>query len=56
MPDAVVLDPMMGSGTTILEAYLAERKGIGFDIDPLAIMISKVKNIHVRKKRISKIL
>jgi DNA modification methylase len=38
-----VLDPMTGSGTTILEALLADRQGIGFDIDPLALLVSKVK-------------
>ncbi len=39
----VVLDPMMGSGTTILEAYLLDRRAIGFDIDPLAWLLSQVK-------------
>ncbi len=39
----VVLDPMVGSGTTIVEAFLAGRRGVGFDIDPLALTISKVK-------------
>lgn len=39
----VVLDPMMGSGTTILEAYLAGRQSIGFDIDPLALLMARVK-------------
>ena len=39
----VVLDPMMGSGTTILEAFLSGRYAIGIDIDPLAVLISKVK-------------
>ena len=38
-----VLDPMSGSGTTILEALLAHRHGIGFDIDPLAIKIGSAK-------------
>ncbi len=42
-PGDVVLDPMMGSGTTILEASLAGRHGVGFDIDPLAVLISRVK-------------
>jgi DNA modification methylase len=42
-PQDLVLDPMMGSGTTILEAYLTGRHALGFDIDPLAIMVSKVK-------------
>ena len=39
----IVLDPMMGSGTTIVEAYILGRRGIGFDIDPLALLVSRVK-------------
>lgn len=39
----VVLDPMMGSGTTIVEAYLAGRKAVGFDIDPLALRLAQSK-------------
>ncbi|MBL7198923.1 MAG: HNH endonuclease [Anaerolineae bacterium] len=42
-PGDVVLDPMMGSGTTVLEAYQASRRPIGFDIDPLALLVSRVK-------------
>lgn len=47
----VVLDPMMGSGTTVLEAFLTNRRAIGFDIDHLAIRIAKVKtaSVHPRK-------
>ena len=30
----IVLDPMMGSGSTIVVAMDMERKGIGFDINP----------------------
>ena len=29
----IVLDPFLGSGTTLLEAYLNKRKGIGIEID-----------------------
>lgn len=43
LPGETVLDPMMGSGTTILEAFLLGRRGIGFDIDPLAVMLAKAK-------------
>ncbi len=39
----VVLDPMCGSGTTLLESILQNRHAIGVDIDPIAKMISKVK-------------
>jgi DNA modification methylase len=43
MPGATVLDPMMGSGTTIVEAFLTGRYGIGVDLDPLALRICQVK-------------
>ncbi len=39
----VVLDPMMGSGTTLLESYLNGRQAIGFDIDPLAMLVAQTK-------------
>ncbi|MDI6897387.1 DNA methyltransferase [Methanocella conradii] len=42
-PGDVVLDPMSGSGTTILEAYLLNRRGVGCDIDPLAVKMARVK-------------
>lgn len=42
-PDDVVLDPMMGSGTTVVEALLEGRRGVGLDIDPLALHLSRVK-------------
>jgi SAM-dependent methyltransferase len=50
-PGDTVLDPMMGSGTTIVEALLLERKGIGVDIDPLARMICRVKTSHLASGR-----
>ena len=45
--DDVVLDPMMGSGTTVVEAFLEGRRGIGLDIDPLALRLARVKTIPV---------
>ena len=38
-----VMDPMMGSGTAIVEAFLCGRRAVGFDIDPLALVICRVK-------------
>jgi DNA modification methylase len=50
-PGDLVLDPMMGSGTTIVEALLAGRRGLGCDIDPLALRISgsKTAPLHVEE-------
>ena len=42
-PGEIVLDPMAGSGTTLVEAMLAERYGIGVDLDPLAVLLAKTK-------------
>jgi DNA modification methylase len=42
-PGDLVLDPMAGSGTTLVEAYLAGRRTLGVDIDPLALLLCRVK-------------
>ena len=36
-----VLDPMMGSGTTLLSARLRGHEGVGVDRDPLAVLIAQ---------------
>lgn len=38
-----ILDPFMGSGTTLLEAFFSGRNSYGIDIHPLAKLIAKVK-------------
>ena len=38
-----VLDPMMGSGTTLLEAHRLGRVALGTDIDPLALQLTAAK-------------
>lgn len=44
----LVLDPFVGSGTTIIETKLLKRQGIGIDINKNAIEISK-RNIQFKK-------
>ncbi len=39
----VLLDPFMGSGTAIVEARRMKMKTIGIDINPYAVLLSKVK-------------
>lgn len=38
-----VLDPFMGSGTTLLESFMLGRHSYGVDVHPLAKLIAKVK-------------
>lgn len=40
--DSVILDPMSGSGTVIRQAAEMGHRAIGFDLDPLAVLMSRV--------------
>src|SRR5262245_54698658 len=40
--NAVVLDPMVGSGTVVAIARSKGHRAIGYDVDPLAAMMSRV--------------
>lgn len=41
-PDSLVLDPMAGSGTTLRCAADAGHRAVGFDLDPLAVLMARV--------------
>ncbi|PIO04477.1 hypothetical protein COT48_00260, partial [Candidatus Woesearchaeota archaeon CG08_land_8_20_14_0_20_47_9] len=49
-----ILDPMCGSGTTLLEGLLLSREVIGIDIDPMARLITKVKTTPVQSRLLDK--
>ncbi len=53
VPGDLVLDPYCGSGTTILECSLTARRSIGMDLNPLAILIAKVKTSPISKKKLT---
>ncbi len=42
-PGDLVFDPMLGSGTTLVEALRLGRRAVGCDIDPLARLIAETK-------------
>ena len=41
--NAIVLDPMCGSGTTLVEARLSGRRCYGLDMNPLSVFVTDVK-------------
>lgn len=42
-PGDIVLDQMMGGGTTVVEAWILGRRALGFDINPAAVARTKQK-------------
>lgn len=50
-----ILDPMAGSGTVLQYAALNKLKPIGFDLDPLAILLSTVITQKINIKRLKEL-
>jgi len=51
---SVVLDPFCGSGTTLVEAMLEGRRGMGVDVNPLATFITKVKTTPISRNELDR--
>lgn len=51
-PGDLVFDPFLGSGTTVVEALRLHRRAMGMDIDPLAILMSRVKTLCLDADRL----
>ena len=49
-----VLDPMAGSGTTLVAARLCGHRALGFDTDPLALLIAKAWSSDVDRDRLQR--
>jgi len=43
----IVIDPFMGSGTTVVEAIVNNRTGIGTDVNEFANLLAKVKTTPI---------
>jgi SAM-dependent methyltransferase len=43
-PGDRVLDPFCGSGTTLIEALVGRREGVGVDLNPLAVRVAEVQS------------
>jgi len=46
-PGDTVLDPFCGSGTVLLEALVSNHCAVGIDINPLAVLVSRVKTTYI---------
>jgi hypothetical protein len=49
-PGDLVLDPMVGSGTTAVEALLAGRRAEVSDVSPLSVLLSRAKTTRVEAR------
>ena len=47
-PGDTILDPFCGSGTTLIESNVLNRRAIGVDISPIALLLSRVKTTYIR--------
>lgn len=54
--NSFVLDPMAGSGTVLRQASESGHRALGFDMDPLAVLMSKVWTTQVNDEAIERLL
>ena len=54
--NSTLLDPMMGSGTSLRIGLLHNYNCIGIDVDPLAILIAKVSNTFYKEDEVNDLL
>ena len=43
----IIVDPFLGSGTTVVEALVNKRIGVGVDVNEIAVLLSKVKTTPI---------
>ena len=55
-PGDLVVDPYCGSGTTLLESALLRRRATGIDLNPLAVLIARVKTTPIPEATLSELI
>ena len=50
-PGDLVLDPFIGSGTTLIAAHRARRRCVGIDIDPRYVDVTVARYEHITKEK-----
>lgn len=53
--DEVILDPFVGSGTTLLQSKLEGKESLGIDINPISVLISRVKTRNYTENELDQI-
>jgi DNA modification methylase len=51
-----ILDPFCGSGTVLLESLIMGRNSIGFDVNPIAVILTKAKTAIYNEAKLEKII
>ena len=50
-PGDIILDPFVGGGTSAVEAFALQRKYYGIDVNPISVLVSKVKTTILSQKK-----
>ena len=50
----LICDPFMGSGTTLVEAIVNDRRTYGTDISPVAVLITKAKTTPIEPQNLER--
>jgi DNA modification methylase len=53
-PGDLIYDPFCGSGTTLVEGTLRRRRVLGVDLNPFAVLLSKVKTTPINPELLSR--
>jgi hypothetical protein len=53
-PGETILDPFVGGGTSVVESLAQGRKFVGFDLNPIAIFVSRVKSTPLSEKKLER--